>query len=403
MTARLRQTCVCVAATVACGSVILHAQQDRSLAGSIRIANHYRVAADVTYLTVGGVADTLDVYQSRDARTPRPTLIFIHGGNWVGGSKTASSLMILPFLDMGWNVVNIDYRLLRTAPAPAGADDCFCALRWVYQHARDYNIDTSRLVVSGNSAGGQLALLLAMAPPTAGFGADCPGPEALSVSGVINWYGFSDSRGSPRGPRRPPRRPSVDRRRAEPRTTGPPSIASNLRQKGQPADSDDSGRRGPNFPVPVLGSPARRTAQGRRAQPTADDPGREARRLYRRGDRHDLPDNPAVSERTQSAVTMRAHIFSRPAPVGSLVPRRQPLDRGGKIRIVRTDDLDQTTVRPDQRHSRKTPNAEHAKRLSVAVDSHWHTRLHSRFIRSETFRRRPEMRHNAKPADRGSP
>ncbi len=192
MTARLRQTCVCVAATVACGSVILHAQQDRSLAGSIRIANHYRVAADVTYLTVGGVADTLDVYQSRDARTPRPTLIFIHGGNWVGGSKTASSLMILPFLDMGWNVVNIDYRLLRTAPAPAGADDCFCALRWVYQHARDYNIDTSRLVVSGNSAGGQLALLLAMAPPTAGFGADCPGPEALSVSGVINWYGFSD-------------------------------------------------------------------------------------------------------------------------------------------------------------------------------------------------------------------
>jgi acetyl esterase/lipase len=171
---------------------ILHAQQVDPLASSIHIADSYRIAADVTYRTVGGVEDKLDVYQSRAAKTPNPTLVFIHGGNWVGGSKIASSLMILPFLDMGWNVVNIDYRLLHTAPAPAGADDCFCALRWVYQHARQYNIDTSRLVVSGNSAGGHLALLLAMAPASAGFGSDCPGPEDLRVAAVINWYGFSD-------------------------------------------------------------------------------------------------------------------------------------------------------------------------------------------------------------------
>jgi acetyl esterase/lipase len=180
-------------AIITFGSIaLLHAQQLDSLASTIHIADSYRIAPDVTYRTVAGVDDKLDVYQSRTAKTPSPTLVFIHGGNWVGGSKAASSLMILPFLDMGWNVVNIDYRLLHTAPAPAGADDCFCALRWVYQHAKQYNIDTSRVVVSGNSAGGHLALLLAMAPASAKFGTDCPGPEDLRVAGVINWYGFSD-------------------------------------------------------------------------------------------------------------------------------------------------------------------------------------------------------------------
>ncbi len=181
-----------VVVVAACSVAVLGAQGATSLDSAIHIADSYRVTADITYVRAGGVDNKLDVYQSRAARTPNPTLLFIHGGNWVGGSKTASSLMVLPFLGMGWNVVNIDYRLLGVAPAPAGADDCFCALRWVYQHAKDYNIDTSRLVVSGNSAGGHLALLLAMAPAGAGFGKDCPGPEDLKVSAVINWYGFSD-------------------------------------------------------------------------------------------------------------------------------------------------------------------------------------------------------------------
>ncbi len=189
---RLRGNVAALLIAASASLAVLHAQQTDSLASSIHIADSYRVAAGVTYRTVAGVEDTLDVYQSRTATAPNATLVFIHGGNWVGGSRIASSLMILPFLDMGWNVVNVDYRLLHTAPAPAGADDCFCALRWVYQHATQYNIDTSRLVVSGNSAGGHLALLLAMAPASAGFGADCPGPDDLRVAGVINWYGFSD-------------------------------------------------------------------------------------------------------------------------------------------------------------------------------------------------------------------
>jgi acetyl esterase/lipase len=166
------------------------AQDTQSLATAVRIANAYRVVPNLSYLKTEHFDSKLDVYPSRAATTPQPTLIFIHGGNWVGGSKEASSISLLPFLALGWNVVNIDYRLVQVAPAPAAVEDCRCALRWVQQHAKDYNIDTSRLVLSGNSAGGQLALLAGMVHAGDGFDERCPGADDLKVAAIINWYGF---------------------------------------------------------------------------------------------------------------------------------------------------------------------------------------------------------------------
>lgn len=166
------------------------AQAPAPLAPVVGIGSAYRTTANITYLKLGSSESKLDVYQNRAATTPSPTLVWIHGGNWVGGSKEASLLTLLPFLQMGWNVVNVDYRLLQQAPAPAAAEDCHCALRWVYEHAKEYNIDASRVVVSGNSAGGHLSLLAAMAPLSAGFDTQCPSPGDLKVAAVINWYGF---------------------------------------------------------------------------------------------------------------------------------------------------------------------------------------------------------------------
>lgn len=181
-----------IAITVAVTAAPADAQAPDSLAQAIHVANSYRASPNLTYLTVDGVESKLDVYQSRAATTAAPTLVWIHGGNWVGGSKEASLLSLLPFFEMGWNVVNVDYRLLKVAPAPAAAEDCRCALRWIAQHAKDYNIDATRIVVSGNSAGGHLALLTAMAPESAGLDDRCPGSSAPKIAAVINWYGFSD-------------------------------------------------------------------------------------------------------------------------------------------------------------------------------------------------------------------
>ena len=140
-------------------------------------SNQYQVAANVTYLTATGYESKLDVYRRRDATTPQPTLVFYHGGGWIGGTKEASFMSLMPWLEMGWNVVNVEYRMARVAPAPAGVEDALCALRFITApaQAKTYNIDTNRIVVSGESAGGHLALIAGMTPDSAGFTNVCAG------------------------------------------------------------------------------------------------------------------------------------------------------------------------------------------------------------------------------------
>jgi acetyl esterase/lipase len=172
--------------------VVAHAQVADGLAKAIHILDSYRVVPNITYLTANNYDAKLDIYQARNATTPNQTLIYVHGGGWTGGTKEQSGLTFLPFLEMGWNVVNVEYRLAKVSPAPAAVEDCLCALRWVYRNAKDYNIDTTKLVTMGNSAGGHLALIMGMTPATAGLDRQCPGTEELKVAAVINWYGITD-------------------------------------------------------------------------------------------------------------------------------------------------------------------------------------------------------------------
>ena len=94
---------------------------------------------------------------------------------------------------MGWNVVNVEYRLARVAPAPAAVEDGLCALRFLATQAKTYNIDLSRLVVTGQSAGGHLALTSAMIPESTGLALQCAGGTPVpKVAAAINWYGITD-------------------------------------------------------------------------------------------------------------------------------------------------------------------------------------------------------------------
>lgn len=179
-----------------CASVLAAAGAQAQTAGPSTFAAEaqveYRAIPNITYLTANNYEAKLDLYEARGQSTPQATVLYFHGGGWVGGSKETSVLNLLPYFEMGWNVVNVEYRLARVSLAPAAVEDCLCALRWVIHNAKQYNIDTGRIVVTGNSAGGHLALTTGMIPASAGLDRQCPGPEPLKVAAIVNWYGITD-------------------------------------------------------------------------------------------------------------------------------------------------------------------------------------------------------------------
>ena len=169
------------------------AQLSTSAEWATHFANAYRVLPNVTYLTASNVDLKLDVYQRNGVTTPQPTLVFMHGGFWVGGAKESSITSIMPWLEMGWNVVNVEYRLGRVAQAPAALEDTFCALKFVATQAKTYNVDLDRIVVSGESAGGHLALSLGVLPACLGMDRECAGATPMpKVAAVVNFYGVTD-------------------------------------------------------------------------------------------------------------------------------------------------------------------------------------------------------------------
>ncbi len=103
----------------------------------------------------------------------RPAIVVIHGGGWIEGDKSSFSTPGVPtpgnirdFARQGFVAATINYRLSGDAPYPAALDDCRCAVRWLRANARRFGIDAERIGAWGNSAGGHLALLLAMMPQT---------------------------------------------------------------------------------------------------------------------------------------------------------------------------------------------------------------------------------------------
>src|SRR5579862_5906751 len=128
------------------------AQLSPQAAWAVHATNDYDVVPNITYVTAGNTEVKLDIYRRRGVTTPQPTVLHFHGGFWAAGTKEASQMYLLPWLEMGWNVVNVEYRLARTALAPAAVEDCLCALRFVAAQAKTYDIDTAKLVVSGDSA-----------------------------------------------------------------------------------------------------------------------------------------------------------------------------------------------------------------------------------------------------------
>jgi acetyl esterase/lipase len=153
------------------------------------VGQRFQAVRDVVYRTVDGTPLKLDLYVPYKPEAG-PTVLYIHGGGWQTGSKEQYVLWYLPYLQLGLRVAAVQYRLSAAAPAPAAVEDSRCAFRWVVQNGAKYGIDPDRIVVSGGSAGGHLALMTAFADTS--FDSGCnDGPEPRAAA-VINYYGATD-------------------------------------------------------------------------------------------------------------------------------------------------------------------------------------------------------------------
>lgn len=168
------------------------AQQNSGSDWMTGAGSDYWMTPDITYQTAENRSVKLDVWYRHDVKTPSPTLVFIHGGGWIFGSKEGAILNFLPYMEMGWTIVNVEYRMASQSLAPAAVEDTRCALRWVFRNAKQYNFDTNKIVLSGQSAGGHLSLISGMLPNGTGLDNNCYGDEDLKVAAIINWYGISD-------------------------------------------------------------------------------------------------------------------------------------------------------------------------------------------------------------------
>ncbi|MCB1012816.1 MAG: alpha/beta hydrolase [Microthrixaceae bacterium] len=128
-----------------------------------------------------------DIYISN---AEQGTVVYLHGGGWVLGSRQGLPSLMSYLVTQGWDVVSIDYRLARRAPFPTAVHDASRAVDWVRERGAAMGLDTETIVLAGWSAGANIAMLAAYGANAAGF----PGGKTSPVDGVISLAGIYDMR-----------------------------------------------------------------------------------------------------------------------------------------------------------------------------------------------------------------
>jgi acetyl esterase/lipase len=131
---------LCVLVTIAVGTRVIAADAQPS------VPTH----ADVPYGP--HERNVLDFWQA-EGPGPRPLLIYIHGGGWVGGDKRQNPDAIRPWLAKGISYAAINYRLTGMAPLPAPVNDAARAIQFLRSKAAAWNINPARIALTGGSAG----------------------------------------------------------------------------------------------------------------------------------------------------------------------------------------------------------------------------------------------------------
>lgn len=133
----------------------------------------------------------LDVFSPKEKSSiKRTAIIFIHGGGWRSGNKAMHYPLLQQLAALGYVCITPEYRLSTEALYPAAIYDIKTVIRWVRKNAKKYNIDVNKIVVSGHSAGGELAAFMGATNGMAAFeGNGCYREFSSKVNAVIDLDG----------------------------------------------------------------------------------------------------------------------------------------------------------------------------------------------------------------------
>ncbi len=113
---------------------------------------------EIEYAKVGERILALDLYHPDEKNKPAPVVVWVHGGAWRSGSK--SDVPVKRWIEQGFAIASVDYRLSPEAPFPAQVHDIKAAIRFLQSKAAELQIDSQKVVIAGSSAGGHLAALV---------------------------------------------------------------------------------------------------------------------------------------------------------------------------------------------------------------------------------------------------
>jgi len=153
-----------------------------------------KATENVVYKTIStNRALHLDIYQPKKAGK-YPAVIMIHGGGWRSGNKIMQRPMAQAIATEGFVTIAVEYRLSLQAKYPAAVHDIKTAIRFVKDNAERFSIDTTKIAMEGESAGGQLAMLVAMTNGITHFDGDSCGTKstsnvhaAINVDGIVSF------------------------------------------------------------------------------------------------------------------------------------------------------------------------------------------------------------------------
>lgn len=135
----------------------------------------------------------IDIYRLNDNKV-YPCLLMIHGGGWSSGDKSMERPMAQRIAKEGYVVIPVEYRKTPEAKYPAAVHDIKAAIRWVKSSSAKYGVDSSKVAIEGESAGGQLAMLVAMTNGVEEFegeketgNASSTVQAAIDVDGVVSF------------------------------------------------------------------------------------------------------------------------------------------------------------------------------------------------------------------------